>query len=79
VLFGAIVHYLGHHLDFYSCVQMLVISSKKVSWAKQATVTLEDNQPPPPKIPGYQSDKGWKEVKNLVVKHGGGNWIRSWW
>ena len=51
----------------YSCVQNLVISSAKVGWKKQGTCVLVDNESPPPKLDGYEADKGWKEVKNFMV------------
>jgi hypothetical protein len=62
-------------LTWLSCVQKLVISSRKVDWKKQATCILEDNEPAPPKTPGYQSDKGWKMVKSIMVKQNGGDFL----
>ena len=59
----------------YSCVQNLVISSAKVGWKKQGTCVLVDNEPAPPKLEGYEADKGWKEVKSFMVSSGGGNFL----
>jgi hypothetical protein len=62
-------------LTWLSCLQTLVISSSKVGWKKQATCILEDNEPAPPKNAGYQSEKGWKMVKQIMVKHDGGDFL----
>lgn len=65
-------------MNWLSCLQVLVISSHKVGWKKQATCILEDNEPTPPKTAGFQSDKGWKMVKQIMVKQGGGDFLIPW-
>ena len=52
-----------------------MISSAKVGWKKQGTCVLVDNEPAPPKLDGYEADKGWKEVKNFMVAAGGGDFL----
>jgi hypothetical protein len=52
-----------------------MISSKKVGWKKQGTCTMVDNEPPPPTQQGFASKRGWKQVKNVQVSQGGGNWL----
>jgi hypothetical protein len=66
---------VSYHINFSSCVQQLVISSKSVGWKKQGTCILVDNEPPPPTIEGFESEKGWKHVKGLVVNQGGGDFL----
>jgi hypothetical protein len=57
------------------CVQVLVISSKKVGWKKQGTCILVDDQPHPPTLAGYESPKGWKEVKGFKASLKGGDFL----
>ena len=40
----------------------MVITSDKVGWAKQGTVTLVDGEPEPPPMENYNADEGWKMV-----------------
>ena len=40
------------------CVQVLIIISKKVGWAKQGSCTLVDNEPSPPTVTKYASVVG---------------------
>ena len=54
------------------CVQLLVIASKKVKWAKQGTCCLVDNEPKPP-TGLYASAKWWKEVNKISVVQKGGD------
>jgi hypothetical protein len=52
-----------------------VISSKRVGWKKQGGCKLVDNEPTPPTLEGYQSERGWKEVTNLAAVQGGGDFL----
>ena len=52
-----------------------MISSKKVKWAKQGTVQLLDNEPPPPEDEMFASESGWKEVSGFKAVQGGGDYL----
>jgi hypothetical protein len=56
-------------------VQVLVVSSKKVNWAKQGTCKIVDDEPTPPTQEGYESHQGWKEVTGFVTSMGGGTFL----
>ena len=53
----------------------LIITSKRVAWAKQGCCTLVDNEPEPPTAPSFASAKGWKEVTGFTAVEGGGNFL----
>ena len=52
----------------------MVITSDKVAWAKQGTVTLIDGEPVPPPLKGFDSPEGWKMVRNFITNAGGGDY-----
>ena len=52
-----------------------MVSSARVGWKKQGGCKLVDNEPKPPVLKGYASDKGWKEVTMLAAVQGGGNFL----
>ena len=54
--------------------QTLVITSDRVSWAKQGTVTLVDGEPEPPELEYYNAEEGWKMVRNFVTNTSGGDY-----
>jgi hypothetical protein len=57
-----------------STPQFLVITSDKVAWAKQGTVTLVDGEPEPPKMEQYSAEEGWKMVRHFVPTASGGDY-----
>ena len=57
-----------------SLSQTLVITSDRVAWAKQGTVTLVDGEPEPPELENYNAEEGWKMVRNFVTNTGGGDY-----
>jgi hypothetical protein len=56
-------------------MQVLVVSSSKVKWAKQGTCVLVDNEPTPPDSEGFESPQGWKEVTGMLKYKGGGDYL----
>ena len=52
----------------------MVITSDKVGWAKQGTVTLVDGEPVPPDLEHFQAAEGWKMVRHFVPCAGGGDY-----
>jgi hypothetical protein len=68
----------SNHVIIYvvcQCVQTLVISSKKVGWAKQGTCTLVDDEPQAPTNSSFASDEGWKEVTDVIASAGGADFL----
>ena len=57
------------------CAQNMIITSAKVGWKQQGTCTVVDNEPAPPTIDGYESQKGWKELGSFQVIQGGGDYL----
>ena len=61
-------------LNLAQCFQTMVITSDKVAWAKQGTVTLVDGEPEPPTMAEYSAEEGWKMVRHFVPSAGGGDY-----
>ena len=52
----------------------MLITSDKVAWAKQGTVTLIDGEPVAPDMEEYEAAEGWKMVRHFVPCAGWGDY-----
>ena len=59
----------------HSHTQMVVVTSSKVKWVKQATVRVADPEPVPPTFAPYKSERGWILVTDFKVVQGGHDFL----